>query len=79
MPKIHTESVVEIPFRLDSISPIADPQGGEAIWHRYVITQGENTITGLRPGSRTEVGLQVEQMIERLNERFGKKQAKLNR
>lgn len=74
-----TESVVELPFRLDSISPIPDPEGGSAVWHRYVIMQGTNTITGMRCGSRSELIPEIEQMIERLNERFAKKQAKARR
>jgi hypothetical protein len=76
---LSTESVVELPFRLESLSPIPDPEGGSAVWHRYVIIQGTNTITGMRCGSRTELIPVIDQMIERLNERFAKKQAKARR
>jgi len=74
-----TELISEIPFRLDSITPVDDPEGGSAIWHRYVIVQGTNVITGMRCGSRAELIPQIESMIERLNERFGKKLAKAGR
>ncbi len=60
------------PFRLDSITEVPAPEGGEGIWHQYLIVQGTNTINGLRAGTRSEVILQVELMLERLNERFRK-------
>lgn len=73
------ESLIETGFHLDSIVSIADPSGGDASWFRYVISQGaksENAITGRKSGSRMDVQLQVDQMVARLNERFGKLQAK---
>ena len=60
------------PFRLDSIRDVPAPEGGEGVWQQYVIVQGTNTIIGLRAGTRSEVSLQVEGMVERLNERFRK-------
>lgn len=69
----------EVPFRLDSITPIDDPEGGSAPWHRYVIVQGVNVITGMRCGSLAELNPQIEAMVDRLNERFGKKLAKARR
>jgi hypothetical protein len=72
-------SVLETAFHLDSIAPVADPTGGNAMWYRYVITQGpnaENTITGTKSGSLNEVNIQLREMVERLNERFGKLQSK---
>jgi hypothetical protein len=65
------------PFRLDSISDVPAPEGGEGVWQQYVIVQGANTIIGLRAGTRSEVTLQVEGMVERLNERFRKGKAPL--
>ncbi len=76
-----TQAILEAPFRLDSLVEVASPNGDEGTWYRYVIAQGGtddvNTITGTRSGTRAEVGLLVQQMVERLNERFGKQQAKL--
>lgn len=73
------ESLIETGFHLDSFAPVADPTGGDAPWFRYVISQGansDNAITGTKSGSRMDVQLQVDQMVTRLNERFGKLQAK---
>ncbi len=40
------------PFKLKSIRKEQSPAGAEGIgWHRYVITQGDNTIVGHRQGS----------------------------
>ena len=72
-------AVLEMSFHLDSIAPVADPTGGSASWFRYVISQGpngDNAITGTKSGSLSEVSIQLQQMVERLNERFGKLQAK---
>jgi hypothetical protein len=60
------------PFRIDSITAAPPPEGGEGIWHRYVIVQGTNTICGLRAGTQAEVNLEVIMMVERLNDRFRK-------
>jgi hypothetical protein len=64
-----TEMLLEVPFRLASITPAEAPTGSDGPWHRYVILQGENEITGLRAGSQAEVQRLVDDMIERLNER----------
>ncbi len=69
-----TEAFLELPFKLESISRTAAPDGAEGVWHCYVISQGTNTITGVRAGTHAEVSILLEQMIERLNERrSGKK------
>ena len=49
-------------------------------WHRYVISQGGNTIHGYQQGSLETVQLAVEEIVTRLNERrLGKRgQAKLS-
>jgi hypothetical protein len=64
-----TEMLLEVPFRLESITPAQAPAGSDGPWFRYVILQGENEITGLRAGSQNEVQRLVDEMIERLNER----------
>jgi hypothetical protein len=72
-----TETFLELQFKLDSISMAATPSGAEGVWHSYVISQGTNTITGIRAGTHAEVSLLLEDMIERLNERrAGKKRAR---
>ena len=38
-------------------------------WHRYVISQGGNTIHGYQQGSLETVQLAVEEIVTRLNER----------
>lgn len=60
------------PFRLHSIVEVPAPEGSEGVWQQYVIVQGINTINGLRPGTRSEVSVQIESMVEHLNERFRK-------
>jgi len=64
-----TEMLLEVPFRLESLTPAEAPAGSEGTWFRYVIAQGTNEITGLRAGSRTEVQRLIDEMIERMNER----------
>jgi hypothetical protein len=62
-------STVQWPFKLESIAKAAAPGGAEGMWHRYVISQGKNTIEGVRAGTDAEVTTLVHDMIERLNER----------
>jgi hypothetical protein len=58
------------PFKLTSILKEEPPAGTEGIgWHRYVIIQGENTITGHRQGSTASVTLAAEEIVLHLNER----------
>lgn len=64
-----TEAILELPFKVDSIAKTAAPNGAEGIWHSYVISQGANTIAGVRAGTQAEVALQLHDMVERLNER----------
>ena len=72
-----TEAWLEVPFVRQSVTPVATPDGCEGIWHKYVISQGENQITGLRAGSLADVTRQVDEMTERLNERrIGKQKHK---
>jgi hypothetical protein len=64
-----TETTVELPFKLDSISKTAAPSGAAGMWHSYVISQGTNTIAGVRAGTHAEVAILLHDMVERLNER----------
>lgn len=75
-PAVATEALLEVPFRVESITPVDAPTGSDGVWHRYVISQGTNEITGLRAGTRPEVTRLVDEMIERLNERRLGKQKK---
>jgi hypothetical protein len=66
--------VLEVPFQVDLISEVPAPDGSNDVWQQYVISQGTNVITGLRPGARAEVAAQLDEMVARLNERrVGKK------
>ena len=64
-----TETFLELPFKVDSISRAPAPPGAEGVWHSYVISQGMNTITGMRAGTHAEVTTLLQDMIERLNDR----------
>jgi hypothetical protein len=71
---VYRQAVIENePFKLTSILKEGPPAGADGIsWHRYVITQGENTdntITGHRQGSTRSVTLAVEEIVLHLNER----------
>ena len=63
------EAVLEAPFTIESVAQIGPSLGCEGPWCRYVISQGTNTITGLRAGTRAEVDTLVGDMVARLNER----------
>jgi hypothetical protein len=64
-----TETMLELPFEVQSIARTAAPNGAEGVWHSYVISQGANTIAGVRAGTQAEVASRLHEMIERLNER----------
>ena len=64
-----TDTTVELPFKLDSISSAVAPGGAAGVWHSYVISQGANTIAGMRVGTQSEVTTLLHDMIERLNDR----------
>jgi hypothetical protein len=63
------ETVLEWPFKVDSISRAAAPAGEAGPWHSYIISQGENTIAGIRAGTYTEVTTLLDEMVGRLNDR----------
>jgi hypothetical protein len=64
-----TETTLERPFKVDSISRAAAPTGQAGPWHSYVISQGTNTIAGIRAGTHSEVTMLLEVMVDRLNDR----------
>ena len=66
----------ETPFCLESVDEVPAPEGQEGVWQRYVITQGANTIVGMRSGIHSEVSALLAQYVERLNLRFSKQQSK---
>ena len=55
MSRFADSAVIELPFRIETISAAAAPDGSSDVWQQYVISQGSNTITGMRPGSRADV------------------------
>ncbi len=54
-------------FRLEESKAPGD--GVPGTWFRYTITQGKNTITGLRQGSRSDVTDALDEIVVALNER----------
>jgi hypothetical protein len=64
------------PFRIDTIQEIDAPAGCDGIWQRYVISQGSNTIVGMRSGAQSDVNRALCDIVERLNVRFAKQRAK---
>ena len=63
-------------YQLKSIDVTLAPEGGEGTWYRYVIAQGSNEITGMRPGTLAEVDIAVREIVVRLNERSAGKSTK---
>ncbi len=67
------------PYKLKSILEEKAPTGTEGIgWHRYVITQGKNSIVGHRQGSLEGVTVAVEELLVQLNERRRHKQVRVH-
>ena len=69
-------AILDSPFRLDSLEAVPAPLGCEGLWQRYVITQGTNTIVGMRAGTHSEVSVILTHYVERLNERFAKQRSR---
>ena len=69
------DNALQMPFALTTLDQVAAPEGCDGVWHRYVITQGTNTIVGMRCGEQSEVTLMVNDIVQRLNLRFAKRQA----
>jgi len=47
-------------------------------WHRYVISQGNNTIEGYRQGKPRAVKQAVEEIVAQVNERHMGKRGRVN-
>jgi hypothetical protein len=50
-----TETFLELPFKVDSISRTTAPTGADGVWLSHVISQGTNTISRVRMGTHAEV------------------------
>lgn len=58
------------PYQLSSVDKTDAPlEGDDGTWCRYTITQGTNTITGYKKGSRTAVTKAAKVIVADLNER----------
>lgn len=64
-----SQTLVDLPFRLESMARAKAPDGSNGTWFKYVIAQGPNRITGIREGSEAELNATLADMVERLNER----------
>jgi len=73
---VSSAVVLDSPYRLDSLAAAPAPRGCEGTWQSYVISQGDNTIVGMRAGTTSEVAVVLSHYIERLNERFAKQQSR---
>jgi hypothetical protein len=79
MTYVHISSPPEVEsacYRVDSIDAIAAPEGCVGTWQRYVISQGDNKIVGMRCGLRDEVSLILEDYVQRMNVRAGRQRPK---
>ena len=67
------------PYEIVSIKRAEAPPGTEGTgWHHYVISQGNNRISGHRQGTLTAVTLAVEEIGVQLNERQLGKRGRVN-
>ena len=58
------------PFRIIELVKGEPPEADDnREWYRYVISQGDKPITGLRQGSKRSVKAAVDEVVLRLNER----------
>lgn len=75
-----TDSTANIqPYEIVSVKRTEAPEGTEGTgWHRYVIKQGGNMISGFRQGSLKVVTGAVEEIITQLNERQLGKRGRVN-
>jgi hypothetical protein len=66
-------------FELNDIKRAKAPDGGTGQdWHRYIITQGPNKITGYRQGSQRAVTQAVKEIVLELNERRNGKKGRVH-
>lgn len=60
-----------IPFKIISVTKSDGPAGAEQKdWYRYVISQGNDPIVGLRRGTKKSVVAAAEEIVVSLNERL---------
>ncbi|MFL2545815.1 MAG: hypothetical protein ACJ0SL_00340 [Candidatus Rariloculaceae bacterium] len=73
-----TSAVIQ-PYEIVSVKRSEAPEGTEGTgWHQYVISQGDNMISGFRQGSLKAVTTAVEEIIAQLNERQLGKRGRVN-
>ena len=67
------------PYEIVSVGRAEAPKGAEGSdWHRYVIAQGANTISGYRQGNLKAVTQAVKDNVAQLNERRLGKRGRVN-
>jgi hypothetical protein len=58
------------PFKIIELSKTDSPETtDEREWYRYVISQGDKPIVGLRQGSKQSVKAAIDEVVLRMNER----------
>ncbi len=58
------------PFKIIELTKTDPPEADDnREWHRYVISQGDKPIVGLRQGSKRSVKAAIEEVVLRMNER----------
>lgn len=58
------------PFKIIELSKTDPPDADDdREWYRYVISQGDKPIVGLRQGSKSSVKAAIEEVVLRMNER----------
>ncbi len=58
------------PFKIIELTKTDPPEADdEREWYRYVISQGDKPIIGLRQGSKRSVKMAIEEVVLRMNER----------
>lgn len=70
--RMGTVGTVALPFALTSVTQMQAPEGDDVAWQRYVISQGDNRIEGMRRGEHDEVSTLLAALVARLNGRFSK-------
>jgi hypothetical protein len=76
----NESSAIVQPYEIVSVKRSDDPPSGtEGVgWHHYVISQGDNMISGYRQGTLRAVTSAVEEIVVQLNERQLGKRGRVN-
>jgi hypothetical protein len=62
--------MVTQPFKIIELTKTDAPDAEDTReWHRYVISQGDKPIVGLRQGSKRSVKMAIDEVVLRMNER----------